>query len=103
MARCVVVLTYDLATPPGLHERFREEMKKLHWMFEQDGNDLPETTCTAKFKEGNSREDAAAATKSYLVKVSAILVKEDKGFKIKRYMIMVMDEGHFKEALKDIG
>ncbi len=103
MTHCVVVLTYDLATPPGLQARFREEMKKLQWKFEQDGKDLPETTCTARFKEDVSREGAAATTKSDLSKVSAILIKEDKNFKIKRYLILVMDEGHFKEALKDVG
>lgn len=103
MAKVVVLVTYDLATPPGLQGRFREEMKSLKWRFDQGGKDLPETTCTAVFAEGVSKESAVITAKTHLGKVSAILVKEDKGFKIKRFLAIAMEEGHFNAALKDIG
>lgn len=102
MARIVVLLTYDLATPPGLHDRFRDEMMKFSWQFKEGDKDLPATTCFAFFKEGISREDAVATTKKRLNAVGAILLKEDKGFTIKRSLILAMEEGHFKGALKDI-
>lgn len=103
MVKQVVFLAYDLATPPGLHDRFREEMKKRNWRFEHGSKDLPETTCYAIFKETILREEAVRLTRATLAEVSEILKKEKKDFKIKRRLILAMDQNHFDASLLDLG
>lgn len=47
MAGVVVLLTYDLKTPPGMQDKFKAEMKKLQWKYVIGEKDLPATTCYA--------------------------------------------------------
>jgi len=103
MTKVVVLLTYDLKTPPGLQSQFKEEMINLKWKYSDGGKDLPETTCYATYKDPATKQGAIDATKKDLKKVTEILLKADKTFKIERFLSFAMDEAHFKASVMDLG
>lgn len=102
MADTLVLLTYDLAEPPGLHIQFKEKMIKLGWAFDFLSKALPNTTCMLICDQSMSRESVVKGIEGDLYDVSFELKKLDPRFKIKKRMIIAMDFNHFTGSIIDI-
>jgi hypothetical protein len=100
-----VVFSYDLKTPPGLHDKFIELMENEGWKFKRGGKKLPQTTCFASFQEGGTSDGAIAAAHADVDKVEAELKKADAGFKVERRYAIAFPEADsridFQSTTKD--
>jgi hypothetical protein len=100
-----VILSYDILTPPGLQEKFKELMTKRKWIFIYSGKKMPATTCYINFKEGFTRSQYIQAAQNHIKEVESEINKEDPTFKVERYFFVayptLQSQIVFKSISKD--
>jgi hypothetical protein len=81
------VLSYDLKTPPGLHDKFIELMTKKGWKFiaGDPAKKMAGTTCRANFKPGFTPSLIIKEIQDDLKNVEADINRTDPTFKVERY------------------
>ena len=91
MPGILVIATYDLVTPPGAHAAFKTALQKEKWNFSNGNMAMPNTTCWARYKDGDVSSIENSARKE-IRSIEKQIKSQTPGFKVERLTILACPE-----------